>query len=137
MGVSEFGAGIFYLYLCIDRGLLKHNLQGDTELTNRALAALLQAVAQVSPSGKQNSFGSRAYASYILAERGNDQPRNLSVAYLDGVSKKQNIMQEAIKLLTETRANMNTVYGQTFESAEINTLTGSGSLKELAAFIAG
>jgi hypothetical protein len=32
---------------------------------------------------------------------------------------------------------MNTVYGQTFESAEINTLTGSGSLKELAAFIAG
>lgn len=137
MGVSEFGAGVFYLYLCVDRDLLQQNLQGDAELTNRALTALLQAVAQVSPTGKQNSFGSHAYASYILAERGNEQPRNLSVAYLDSVNNKKDVMQQAIERLTETRRKMNNAYGQNTECAELNILTGSGSLKDLAAFMVG
>ncbi|GFM37361.1 type I-E CRISPR-associated protein Cas7/Cse4/CasC [Desulfovibrio psychrotolerans] len=137
MGVSEFGAGVFYLYLCIDRDLLQQNLQDDAELTNRALTALLQAVAQVSPTGKQNSFGSHAYASYILAERGNEQPRNLSVAYLTGVNSKDDVLQDAITRLTDTRAHMNKAYGQKTECAELNILTGSGSLKDLAAFMVG
>ena len=41
MGVAEFGAGLFYLYLCIGRELLKENLGGDADLAGRALAALV------------------------------------------------------------------------------------------------
>ncbi|MCH8157969.1 MAG: type I-E CRISPR-associated protein Cas7/Cse4/CasC, partial [Nitrospinae bacterium] len=51
----------------MNRDLLLENLQDDNELANKTLAALLEVVAKVSPTGKQNSFASRAYASYILA----------------------------------------------------------------------
>src|SRR5580693_3616597 len=70
IGEAEFAAGLFYLYLCIDRDLLVENLGGDEELVAKALRSLAEAAAKVPPSGKQASFASRAYASYALAEKG-------------------------------------------------------------------
>ncbi len=32
MGVAEFGSGLFYIHICIDRDLLQENLDGDVEL---------------------------------------------------------------------------------------------------------
>ena len=86
LGEAEFAAGLFYLYLCIDRDLLLRNLGGDQPLAMRTLRALLEAVVKVPPSGKQASFASRAYASYVLAEKGRMQPRSLAVAYLKPVA---------------------------------------------------
>ena len=63
MGETEFGAGIFYLYTCVDRQLLATNLGGDEELAKKAIAALVEAAATVSPTGKQATFASRARAS--------------------------------------------------------------------------
>ncbi len=135
MGVGVFGAGLYYLYLCINRDLLLENLGGDGVLCEKALKALLRAAAEVSPGGKQNSFASRAFASFILAEKGEDQPRGLSVAFLDALRERDGLMDEAISRLTATRENMNHVYGMETDCRMLDAGKGQGSLDELAAFI--
>lgn len=85
IGEAGFAAGLFYLYLCIDRDLLIDNLQGNKELAERAIDALVESAVKISPKGKQNSFGSRAHASYVLAEKGDQQPRSLSASFLQPV----------------------------------------------------
>ena len=135
MGVGVFGAGLYYLYLCINRDLLLENLGGDGVLCEKALKALLRAAAEVSPGGKQNSFASRAFASFILAEKGEEQPRGLSVAFLNALRERDGLMDEAISRLTTTRENMNCVYGMETACRMLDAGKGQGSLDELAAFI--
>lgn len=135
MGVAEFGAGLFYLYVCMDRELLLENLGGNQELTNTAIRALCEAACTVSPTGKQNSYASRAWASYCLAETGDDQPRQLSVAFLDPVKESSNMLEMAISTLEEMKRSMDDIYGGTAQHAFFNTLTRTGSMKDLCAFI--
>ena len=136
IGELGFGAGVFYLYLCVDREQLQKNLGGDAELTARALAALLNAVTKVAPTGKQNSFASRAYAGYVLAEKGDQQPRSLAQAFLSPV-KGNDTMGQAIKALEQRRDNFDRVYGACADGRqELNVETGIGSLDELAGFVA-
>jgi len=136
VGQAEFGAGVFYQYICINNELLHENLGGDEALTSRALKALVEAAAKVPPSGKQNSFASRAYASYILAEKGNQQPRSLSAAFLNPVNKGD-YLAASIQDLKETRDKMDAVYGCCCEgSVEMNACTGDGSLDEVISFVA-
>jgi CRISPR system Cascade subunit CasC len=52
LGEAAFGSGVFYLYLCVDAGLLLRNLGGDGQLAGTALAALAEAAATTAPSGK-------------------------------------------------------------------------------------
>ena len=63
LGETEFAAGLFYLYLCIDKELLIGNLSGNKDLADKTLGALIESAATVSPTGKQNSFASRAHPS--------------------------------------------------------------------------
>lgn len=42
LGETEFAAGLFYIYICINRDLLKENLGEDGELTKKKLSKLLQ-----------------------------------------------------------------------------------------------
>ena len=131
MGDTEFAAGLFYLYLCIDKELLIENLSGDEALANQTLASLIEASATIAPTGKQNSFASRARASYILCETGNQQPRSLSVAYLNPV-RGAGMLEQAITNLTEKRSNMDKVYGVCADNrCEMNAETGEGSLKQV------
>lgn len=141
MGVSEFGAGVYYLYLCIDRALLAENLGGDEALVQKALTALTTAACTVAPTGKQASYASRAYACFALAEKGDDTPRNLSLAFLQPVGEKDeerdgHLGEAAIANLLETKARMDSVYGQTLADASFNVFEGKGTLAELAAFVA-
>ena len=85
VGVQEFGAGDFYLYVCVDRGLLLRNLGDTRAIRDASLAALVEAAATVAPRGKQSSFASRARAFYLLAEKGSAQPRSLA-AFLKPVT---------------------------------------------------
>ncbi len=134
MGETEFAAGVFYLYLCIDRGLLLENLGGREDLYMKSVAALVEAAAKVAPTGKQNSFGSRAYASYVMAEKGNQQPRSLSVAYLKPVGG--DYMSAAIDRLEEARINMEKVYGPCSDAFKVmNAQRGKGSLEEIIRFV--
>ena len=141
IGELGFGAGVFYLYICIDRELLLKNLGGDAALTKKALYAFLQAVAKVSPTGKQNSFASRAYAGFMLAERGDQQPRSLAQAFLKPVKpnadRGEDTMTRAIKELTTRREHFNKVYGDCADSfAQFDVEAGEGSLSEIAEFVA-
>lgn len=136
VGQGEFAAGLFYAYLCINRDLLTENLDGDAGLANRAIRALVEAAAKIGPKGKQNSFASRAYASYLLAERGSGQPRSLSVAFLKPVSG-DDYLDNAIQALTRTRKNMDAVYGACTDACqEMNAVTGEGTLDEILRFVA-
>lgn len=136
MGETEFAAGLFYLYVCIDRDLLVENLQGDEALAQASLASLLEAAATISPTGKQNSFGSRAYASYILAEKGSRQPRSLSVAFLSPVRDREDMLGASIARLEETRAMMEKVYGPCCdETSALNARTGEGTLSDMMTFV--
>ena len=136
IGESGFAAAVFYQYLCIDRDLLKKNLGGDEALTAKALRALAQAALTVGPSGKQNSYASRAYAHYALAEKGTQQPRSLSLAFVKPVTGAD-YASEAVEVLERVRDNMDKVYGTCAESRnQFNVLTGEGSLAELLDFVA-
>ncbi len=85
VGVAEFGTGLFYLYACVNSSLLVDNLRDDKDLAAKTTAAFIEALAKTSPSGKQNSFASRAHALYGLVETGSQQPRSLAAAFLKPV----------------------------------------------------
>jgi len=143
VGETGFGAGVFYVYVCIDRDQLVANLQADgvddpPALADRAIEGLVRAAATVAPRGKQNSFGSRAYASYVLAERGAAQPRSLSVAFLDPVRPGAGYLDAAIERLEQTRDRLDAVYGPTARDRyALNARTGTGRLDDLVTFCAG
>ena len=110
VGDAGFGAGLFYSYVCIDRHALEENLKGDRNLADRAIAALLEAAVRTSPKGKQNSFGSRAHASYVLVEAGDQQPRSLSVSFLKPVGGDNQAL-DAIQRLERQVSAFDGAYG--------------------------
>lgn len=136
IGEAGFAAALFYSYICIDKELLVANLNGDLELANKAISALVEAAVKVSPKGKQNSFASRAYASFVLAEKGDQQPRSLSVAFLKPVFGEDQASDAIDKLMQQTK-NFDAVYGACADSRKtLNAVTGEGSFSELVAFVA-
>ncbi|PHM50661.1 type I-E CRISPR-associated protein Cas7/Cse4/CasC [Xenorhabdus miraniensis] len=135
IGEAGFGAALFYSYICINKSLLIENLAGNEALANKAIAALTEAAVKVAPSGKQNSFGSRAYASYVLAEKGEYQPRSLSVAFLKPIYGEDQAT-DAITALEEQKDNFDNVYGACADTRySINAVTGEGRFTELVQFV--
>ncbi|PYD46344.1 type I-E CRISPR-associated protein Cas7/Cse4/CasC [Novacetimonas pomaceti] len=112
LGEAGFGSGVFYLYLCVNRDLLRKNLgeDSDTGVAQAALGALVEAAMTVSPSGKQNSFAALARAGYVLAEKGNVQPRTLAGAFARPVGG-DDLMDQSVKALKAFRAELARVYG--------------------------
>jgi CRISPR system Cascade subunit CasC len=138
IGERSYGAGLFYLYICIDRKLLGENLGGDGVLTAKVLEAFVHAVTKVSPTGMQNSHASRAYASYVLAEKGNQQPRSLAQAFLKPIRpyEDQDMLEMSVKAIERRRDNFDKVYGDCADARySINVEAGDGSLDELICFI--
>lgn len=135
VNVGEFSAGLFYLYFCVNRSLLRENLGGDEALTSRAVKELVRASVTTGPKGKANSFGSHAYASYVLAERGSQQPRNLSVAFLRDVSGND-FLAGAINALRETRDSFERAYGKNAREKYVLDVEGNeGTLEGLLDFV--
>ena len=138
IGETRFAAGLFYSYICINRELLIENLVGNQDLASKAIRALTEAAVKVAPEGKQNSFASRAYASYVLAESGDQQPRSLSVAYLKPITHRENddFINDSIDLLVTQKDSFDRVYGDCADSRyELNVPKEEGSLKGLLDFV--
>lgn len=134
VGEAGFGSGVFYLYLCIDTGQLVRNLGGDEELAKSAVAALVEAAATVAPNGKQASFASRARAHFILAEKGDAQPRTLASAFAEAV-KPKDAMAQSHKKLIDRRSRFAKAYGDEGAAFIVMDLEdGQGSLAEITAF---
>lgn len=141
IGVQEYGAGLFYLYACVDCDLLQENLGGDAALAQDALDALVTCAATVSPRGKQASFASRARATFVMVERGAQQPRTLAAAFLKPVSANTDGLADAsIKTLASFRDNLDQVYGACADARVEMVATpdrAEGSLADLVKFARG
>lgn len=140
IGETGFAAGLFYSYICINREQLIENLGGNQALAHQAIKALTEAAIKVAPEGKQNSFASRAYASYVLAEKGDQQPRSLSVSFLKPVTNQgvegADFGSAAVTALLTQRDNMEAVYGPCADAfCQINAFEGKGTLPELLQFV--
>ena len=138
LGEFGFAAALMYEYICIDRELLIDNLGGNTELAGKTVAALIEAASRVAPSGKQNSFANRVPASYALAEKGNQQPRSLSAAFLAPIQQgSDDYGKQAVAALTETRKRFDKVYGKCSDAEySFNTFeSGGGTLNGLLDFV--
>lgn len=134
LGETGFGSALFYTYICIDKDLLVENLGGDEALANQTLRAFTEAAFKVSPTGKQNSFASRAYASWALAEKGTEQPRSLAAAFYEPINGTRQL-DVAVQRITTLRENMNTVYEQKTECASFDVMNKQGSMKDVLDFI--
>jgi CRISPR system Cascade subunit CasC len=139
IGVQEYGSGLFYQYVCVDCDLLARNLGGDTTLGADAVEALLRAAATVSPRGKQASFASRARASFVLAERGTQQPRTLAAAFLNPAraTDGSGMVEASVAALTRFRDNLDAAYGACADARKQMLVTPDvteGSLDALATF---
>lgn len=135
MGELGFGSGVFYLYVCVDTELLVKNLAGDAALAKAALSAFVESLAKVSPTGKQASFASRAVASYILAEKGAQQPRTLACAFARPV-RGEDLIAASIDALEKTRDDMDRAYGACADAREtMNAPAAIGSLAGIQAFV--
>lgn len=110
VGEAGFGAGLYYLYVCVNRPLLIENLNGDRQLSARGLEELVRAASMAVPSGKINSFANHARAKFILAERGDAQPINLAGAFTVPV-KGPDLLDEAVRRLEKERKGFADSYG--------------------------
>lgn len=137
IGEQGYTAGVFYLYICIDRPLLVENLAGDARLATRAIEALVKTVASASPTGKRNSFANHVRAEYILAERGDTQPRSLASAFVQPVDANDH-MQKSIDELTKQRNAFARVYGEDWSADRTLDIRSdkSATLDEVARFCA-
>jgi CRISPR system Cascade subunit CasC len=134
VGEAGFGAGVFYLYICINRDLLTRNLGGDQDLARAGIAALVEAAATVAPRGKQASFASRARAEYLMAETGDMAPRTLAAAFLKPVTG-DDLLEQSIELLERTREAFALAYGEEAASLKVmNVPARSGTLVDVLAF---
>ena len=134
VGVQEFGAGVFYLYVCVDRDLLLRNLDDTRSVRDASVAALVEAAATVAPGGKQASYASRARALYVLGEKGSAQPRSLVAAFLKPVDGT-NQGAQSIAALEAFRDRLDAAYGPcAAEKYAMNCEAGTGTLKDLLAF---
>lgn len=134
LSVQEFGAGVFYLYICVDRDLLLGNLDDTRAVRDASLAALVEAAATVGPRGKQASFASRSRAIYVLGEKGSAQPRSLAAAFLKPVSGEDQGLR-SIEELESFRDRLDVAYGPCADDRyAMNCLTGGGTLADLVDF---
>ena len=105
IGETNFAAAVFYQYVGINKDLLLDNLTGDTELAQKALSAR-RVVTTVAPSAAK--CFSRAFASYVMAEKGSMQPRSLS-AILRPINT-DNVLSDAIDSLQNHQQKFDSVY---------------------------
>ena len=147
IGEASFSAGIFYVYVNVNEDLLLENLHGDRALAASTIEALCRAVATETPTGKQASYGSRCYAHYVLAERGTQAPRQLSLAFLPNQFNTSDPIADAVKKLEKTRVGMDRAYGKWASSgARVLDVLGKGDanpeervegIDQIAAFARG
>lgn len=131
----EYGAGLFYIYLCVNREQLLSNLENENELWKRSLRALTEAAIKVTPSGKRNSFGHHTFAHYVIAERGNQQPRGLHVAFLNALDSTDPL-PAAKERLGKTCGQMDCTYGNCADARyEMDFQNGVGTMGELLKFV--
>lgn len=116
----ELTSGLYYGYVVVDVPLLVSNLEGckvsewekaDKELAAKVVKQLIHLVAKVSPGAKLGSTAPYSYASMILIESGNDQPRTLANAFLKPVKQTPDLLENAYDALSDYISQTRKMYG--------------------------
>ena len=81
IGETELTSGLFYGYVVLDRKMLIDNLGNNTQLAGAVAERLVHLIATVSPGAKLGPTAPYGYASWMLVEAGERQPRSLAEAF--------------------------------------------------------
>jgi CRISPR system Cascade subunit CasC len=81
LGTVEFNSSCFYRYAVVHLDLLLRNLDGDGPLARRAVLSFARALAESTPTGKQNSFAAHNPPSFVAAFARRGMPMNLANAF--------------------------------------------------------
>lgn len=130
IGSHDYGAGVFYTYVCLNAEQLVANLSGNAKLAGEAFATLIEAMCTIGPAGKQNSYASRSRAAYGLLEIGDAMPRSLAEAFLRPVrADGKDLVSQSVTVLETRKKAIADVYGDApQEEAAFNTVSGEGRL---------
>lgn len=127
LGEVALGAGLFYNYASINLSQLRLTL-GDSALAAEAARTFVEAFLTEFPRAKGNSCAQQSRAYYGRVERGEKTPRNLALAFLDPVDRK-NIQRLAVDRLRETSDGIDQVYGKCFDKmAEFDIFEKKGEI---------
>lgn len=94
LNTADLTSGLYYGYVVVDVPLLVSNLEGcdrkswqaaDRDLAARTVKHLLHLVAKVTPGAKKGSTAPYDWASLVLVEAGDEQPRTLANAFQNPV----------------------------------------------------
>ena len=97
IGETELTSGLFYGYVVLDRGMLLDNLGGDAKMAGAVAERLVHLIATVSPGAKLGPTAPYGYASWMLVEAGNRQPRSLAEAFRGHCPPDTRKAEEAVR----------------------------------------
>ena len=118
IGELEFNSAVFYKYFSCNLPLLVRNMGGAHKEAVEALAAVLDAACQVTPSGKQNTFASHSLAdTVLLVRRGKRLPVSLANAFEHPIYSKTGYLAQSRSELVKHYANISTSYSLDDEAA--------------------
>lgn len=107
VGFTGFNSACFYRYCRIDWQELVKNLDKNTELAQRAVAAFLRSAIDAIPTGKQNAFAAQNPTSFALAVvRQDGMSWNLANAFETPVQA-----QKGDGYVSESIARLDTLWG--------------------------
>ena len=121
IGETELTCGLFYGYTVVDRETLLDNLAGDEEMAGEVCRRLIHLVATVSPGAKLGSTAPYTYASWMMAEAGDRQPRSLGEAFRNPCDATT---EAAERTVYEHLSKLDDTYG-TGESRRVVSLNGA------------
>jgi CRISPR system Cascade subunit CasC len=137
-----FGSGVFYTYVTVDRDRLVQNLNGNKDLADRCIEALVRTLPSTSPAGKRASFASHSQSQFALVEIGKQQPRSLAAAFCEPVRSMggRGLDRISAERLLEQRAAFEIAYGPAADRyAVLQAFAGNteGSLEQLVQTVRG
>lgn len=119
---TELGAGLYYVYWCVDVRQLVSNLTGspkeawqrmDRTLAAEIISRMVFLASMVSPGAKKGSTAPYNYASMVMVQVGDMEPTQLSDAFLQGIKKSpsEDIITTAQNALAQHMNASDGMYG--------------------------
>lgn len=114
IGTVEFNSSTLYRYATLDVDRLADNL-GDTDATQRAVTAFLNAFVRSMPTGKQNSFANRTLPEAVVILVRDTQPINLVGAFEQPVHETERTgrVKQACDALCSEATEIQRAYSET------------------------
>lgn len=105
IGDIDFNASCYYLYVSIDTDTLRDNLKfsdNPDAIIEKAIPALLEAIAFTDPNGKQNTFAGHVLPSAMLVEcKSKKVPTSMVNAFIEPITKGGDIVLQSVQKLAD------------------------------------